>query len=40
MKNRATSNSAQPWVTARCDVGTFFMHAEGLVSLGSLVKTN
>jgi len=37
MKNR-TSNSAQTWATARCDVGTFFDHAEGLVSLGGLVK--
>jgi len=28
IKNRATSHSAQTWVTARCDVGTLLMHAE------------
>jgi len=28
MKNRATSNSAQTHVTARCDVNSFLMLAE------------
>jgi len=28
MKKRTTSNSAQPWITARFDVGTFLMNAE------------
>jgi len=36
MKNGTTLNSAQTWVTVRCDVGTFLMPAESLVSLGSL----
>jgi len=26
MKNCTTLKSAQTWITARCDVGTFFMH--------------
>jgi len=28
MKNHTTLISAQTWVTARCDVGTFLMLAE------------
>jgi len=39
MKNRTTSNSAQTWVTARFDIGTFLcMLNTRLLSLESLMK--
>ena len=39
IKNRTISNSAQTWVTARCDIGTFLcMLNTRLLSLESLMK--